>query len=223
MNGRLGIACAALITAALGTEPALATVLTGSLTADNRFVAYISNNDAVLGTEIANGNNWQATYNLSTPLTTGTYYLHIVGFNDGGPASPGSNPDAIIGSFRLSDANFKFTNGTQTLLTNSTTDWRASDSSSNTWFAPAGTPLSFGPNAGSNIWFNNTGSARPNIDNNAQWIWSAPDATGMAFFSTTISMSAVPEPSTWAMMILGFAAVGFMAYRRKSKVALRLA
>lgn len=26
---------------------------------------------------------------------------------------------------------------------------------------------------------------------------------------------AVPEPSTWAMMILGFAGVGFMAYRRK--------
>jgi hypothetical protein len=27
----------------------------------------------------------------------------------------------------------------------------------------------------------------------------------------------VPEPSTWAMMILGFAGIGFMAYRRKSK------
>lgn len=32
--------------------------------------------------------------------------------------------------------------------------------------------------------------------------------------------SGVPEPSTWAMMILGFAGVGFMAYRRKSKPAL---
>jgi hypothetical protein len=28
--------------------------------------------------------------------------------------------------------------------------------------------------------------------------------------------AAVPEPSTWAMMILGFAGVGFMAYRRKT-------
>jgi hypothetical protein len=27
--------------------------------------------------------------------------------------------------------------------------------------------------------------------------------------------SAVPEPTTWAMMLLGFAGVGFMAYRRK--------
>ncbi|MBN8988325.1 MAG: PEP-CTERM sorting domain-containing protein [Rhizobiales bacterium] len=30
-------------------------------------------------------------------------------------------------------------------------------------------------------------------------------------------VAAVPEPSTWAMMILGFVGVGFMAYRRKSK------
>jgi hypothetical protein len=33
----------------------------------------------------------------------------------------------------------------------------------------------------------------------------------------------VPEPSTWAMMILGFAGVGFMAYRRKSQPALMAA
>jgi hypothetical protein len=30
-------------------------------------------------------------------------------------------------------------------------------------------------------------------------------------------LHAVPEPSTWAMMILGFAGVGFMAYRRRNK------
>jgi hypothetical protein len=36
--------------------------------------------------------------------------------------------------------------------------------------------------------------------------------------------AAVPEPSTWAMMILGFCGVGFMAYRRKqSGAALRFA
>ena len=33
-------------------------------------------------------------------------------------------------------------------------------------------------------------------------------------------LTAVPEPSTWAMMVLGFAGVGFIAYRRKSKPAL---
>jgi hypothetical protein len=35
--------------------------------------------------------------------------------------------------------------------------------------------------------------------------------------------SAVPEPSTWAMLLIGFAGVGFMAYRRKSKPALMAA
>jgi hypothetical protein len=31
-----------------------------------------------------------------------------------------------------------------------------------------------------------------------------------------LGVSAVPEPSTWAMMILGFCGLGFMAYRRKA-------
>ena len=35
----------------------------------------------------------------------------------------------------------------------------------------------------------------------------------------TAVTSSVPEPSTWAMMILGFGGVGFMAYRRKSMPA----
>lgn len=35
--------------------------------------------------------------------------------------------------------------------------------------------------------------------------------------------SAVPEPSTWAMMILGFVGVGFVSYRRRSKTAFRIA
>lgn len=29
----------------------------------------------------------------------------------------------------------------------------------------------------------------------------------------------VPEPSTWAMMVLGFAGVGYLAYRRRNKPA----
>src|ERR1035437_2842458 len=43
---------------------------------------------------------------------------------------------------------------------------------------------------------------------------------GTQVFAT---ISAVPEPSTWAMMLLGFAGIGFMAYRRKSKPSLMAA
>ena len=40
--------------------------------------------------------------------------------------------------------------------------------------------------------------------------------------NVTVMTSAVPEPSTWAMMILGFFGVGFMAYRRNNRPVLRL-
>jgi hypothetical protein len=42
-------------------------------------------------------------------------------------------------------------------------------------------------------------------------------------FGATTFTAAVPEPSTWAMMILGFCGLGFIAYRRKQNgPALRL-
>jgi hypothetical protein len=40
--------------------------------------------------------------------------------------------------------------------------------------------------------------------------------------SLTVNVSSVPEPATWAMMILGFFGVGFMAYRRKTRLAFRI-
>ena len=67
--------------------------------------------------------------------------------------------------------------------------------------------------------------------------YTAPDGLGNLFLTQTDSIlrlsiqggtigggpGAVPEPSTWAMMILGFTGIGFMAYRRKSKPALMAA
>ncbi len=54
---------------------------------------------------------------------------------------------------------------------------------------------------------------------------SLSNANGGAETFTAVGapVAAVPEPSTWAMMILGFMGVGFMAYRRKGKPALRVA
>lgn len=39
--------------------------------------------------------------------------------------------------------------------------------------------------------------------------------TGALTGTVTNVVAAVPEPSTWAMMVLGFAGVGFMTYRRR--------
>ena len=54
-----------------------------------------------------------------------------------------------------------------------------------------------------------------------QMDWSPCTGAGSGCFSR--SVDGVPEPSTWAMMILGFAGVGFIAYRRKRQGAFRLA
>jgi PEP-CTERM motif len=45
-------------------------------------------------------------------------------------------------------------------------------------------------------------------------------ATQQGTLLTDVTVSAVPEPATWVMMILGFVGLSFMAYRRKRPLAL---
>jgi hypothetical protein len=47
--------------------------------------------------------------------------------------------------------------------------------------------------------------------------------TGPETFVIAHMTPAVPESSTWAMMILGFVGVGFMAYRRRGQASFRFA
>jgi hypothetical protein len=63
------------------------------------------------------------------------------------------------------------------------------------------------------------------VANNGDHIFFASDLANAAGVTGGVGAlaSAVPEPSTWAMMVLGFAGVGFMAYRRKSKPVLMTA
>jgi len=42
-------------------------------------------------------------------------------------------------------------------------------------------------------------------------------------YTSFVLASGVPEATTWAMLLLGFAGIGFMAYRRKSRPALMAA
>jgi PEP-CTERM motif len=55
------------------------------------------------------------------------------------------------------------------------------------------------------------------------WHLYNPATTSFAVGLNGEQVAAVPEASTWAMMLLGFAGLGFMAYRRKSKPALMAA
>lgn len=52
-----------------------------------------------------------------------------------------------------------------------------------------------------------------------EWTWG----TGANQNFTLVIESAVPETSSWVMMILGFCGIGFMASRRKSKPAMMAA
>jgi hypothetical protein len=64
------------------------------------------------------------------------------------------------------------------------------------------------------------------IDLSSVTVTTSPGYTGYAALDNvnfTEFTAAVPEPSTWAMMILGFAGIGFVTYRRKNKMALNAA
>jgi len=209
----LRILLAGAVASIAAAGAANAATLSLKLTADDQFSAYLSTSDSTLGTLIGSGGSWASTFDLSTPLTgSSPYYLHIVGANSGG------GPDGLLGQFDLSGGGFTFANGTTSLLTN-TSNWRASDAlNSSTWTAPVGAPQSFGAN-GVGPW-----GAHSAIDSNAQWIWSSPDSTAYADFSTTISAvaSAAPEPGVWAMMITGLGLLGLSLRQRRQTGTARL-
>lgn len=54
---------------------------------------------------------------------------------------------------------------------------------------------------------------------------SLPPVNAPVFDNGTFKavVTAVPEPATWAMMVLGFLGVGFVSYRRRAGSSLRLA
>jgi PEP-CTERM motif-containing protein len=57
----------------------------------------------------------------------------------------------------------------------------------------------------------NTGTGFFRLGNGTQALFQPTHVTAVEV------AAAVPEPSTWAMMVLGFAGVGFLAYRRRSQ------
>ncbi|WP_036266130.1 PEP-CTERM sorting domain-containing protein [Methylobacillus glycogenes] len=202
-----------LIAAAVGLALAAnahATDLSGSLTADNQFSLYISTSNDTLGEHIVSGNNWGSAPSFSGfNLVAGqNYFLHVVTYNWDYESDGFYIASGFLGNFALNGSNFSFANGSQTLLTN-TADWKvAVGSDLSTWVTPTETPISFGQN-GVQPW-----GYHAAIDDEAQWIWQSSNSTKYALFSTAI-LAAVPEPSSYALLLAGIGVLGAAARRSR--------
>jgi hypothetical protein len=194
--------------AALSSSPASAAV-----------VQFTGTTDGCFGTGCT-ANNTSAT-DASLKFAGGSF----------GPTSitTGTSGTLTLGSFTLSDNvnsldNDKFTvkvNFTAPAGTNPDPQTFTATLDATVLFFSAGleidfsnTPLTFAFNGG-------TFTLALNDVNLGINIFNSSDTEALT--GTVTVTSAVPEPSTWAMMILGFFGVGFVAYRRNQRPMLRLA
>ena len=72
-----------------------------------------------------------------------------------------------------------------------------------------------------NVRLTNFGNIRGDgfLTSNASELHVRENLSATADLFAEVTVAAIPEPSTWAMMILGFAGVGFVTYRRSRKKA----
>jgi len=138
--------------------------------------------------------NWGYTSSLSiSGLTNNTAYDFTWEVqNSGGPS--GFLADFTLGS-------------TQYLSSTDNSIWSYSSDGIN-W----SDVTSYGTNATTdpNVWYSIAG-----IDTNAEWIWDSSYYNAGESLLIKASVSPVPEPSTYALMLGGLGLVGFMAARRR--------
>jgi hypothetical protein len=230
----------AITALALGAvTSANASTLSMDVTADNQFSVYLSSDPTLLGTLIGGGNNWQQNYALGpTALSGAVEYINVVvtnftpanGFPQF-PLSPTSNPSAFIGDFKI-DTGYHFLNGLTTISTDAV-NWLGStpptvgSSPSVTvgaWVQPTNPVTSYGTNDINPIWFAANGNAPvSDISGSAQWIFFGDQSTAQfadlqtEVFANSVTLAPTPLPSTWSMLLIGFAGLGFVAFRGNKK------
>lgn len=171
---RLGLCLAFIL---LGRSSAVATILSATVTADDDYDAYIALSDSETGTLfLKNVGIWNSPESGQVELTAGVVnYLHIVARDLFGP------PSSLIGTFTLSDTDFVFPNGSQTISTNPV-HWKMGRVGFGSGYEPI---TDIGPN-GNSPWGTMAGIAA-----NARYIWTQFTA-GEHYFSIAI----IPSDAT---------------------------
>jgi hypothetical protein len=222
MNFKLGgLACAVLIAAAATSFGASAAIVTnGSFEDTTNFVLPDGNDTislavgstAMPGWTVVNGTlAWIGPTNtFGLTAQNGSYFLDLTDYRDHSPYGGVSQTIATTagGHYAL------------TFYLGSSTQYGVPDSI----FASAGT--------GSGTFT----STNPTLNNFWQLETLLFTATGPSTLISlvgnsgnqyigldNVAVEAVPEPSTWAMLIVGFLGVGVMAYRRNNKAMMRFA
>ncbi|MGD0959216.1 MAG: PEP-CTERM sorting domain-containing protein [Methylomonas sp.] len=211
-----------------------ATTLTSQVNVDNGFKEYLSSSptDLTNATLVQSGSNWTVTDSNNTATLSGsTEYLIIEALNWGGIGG-------LLGSFSLSNSNYEFANGTQSLVTGAA-DWTVAmiESSTDTYTNNISGTYSNATVEGINgvgPWGYESG-----VSSQASWISDATDGYGLQsnncagyssgctvdVFETAIYSTAsitqndaitasVPEPETLTMFAIGL--LGIAATRKKA-------
>jgi hypothetical protein len=162
--------------------------LTGNLTVDNIFTAYISTSDTEQGVKIAEGDNWQTSYTLDVDLDPEQdYYLHVKAENSG--VQTNTNPGAFLGEFTLHGNRHNFDNDTPNILT-AAAHWQASATG---WGNYVQATHQGNNDSEDTIWFRVAGGKMLGVNLQSDWIWSAKnfgaDGDRFVYFSTKITSS----------------------------------
>jgi hypothetical protein len=196
----LGLLAAMMVVPAAGVfsaGDAGATTLSIDMTTYAPFALYISTDDSVTGTPVDSGNGWPSTYSSSVDLTPGeTNYIFVLAWDV-------HDSSSLIGHFLLSDTDYTFSNGTQTLVTD-TSNWGVNTSGFGDTYS---TPLDYGTNGASPLGYIS------GIDASAHFIWDPSGCLCTAYFSTAITPSQVPEPSTLLLLGSGMAGLAWLRKR----------